>query len=94
MLIGAIAGYYQTYDLFREFRSTPGWGGMPTDLVIPLIVIGVLFVVFVPLLILAVVRCVFKPWKHWWSALLGGIGATGIGLSLGSLVLLIIRALS
>jgi hypothetical protein len=94
MLIGGATWYYSSHDLFAEFRSTPGWGGTVTDTIVPLIVIGVLSVIFVPLLILAVARCIFIPWMHWWSALLGGIGATGIGLSLGALVLVIIRALS
>jgi hypothetical protein len=53
------------------------------------IVKGVMFATFFPLLIFTTMRAGARPWRHWWSALLGGVAATAIAAGATWLVIVL-----
>lgn len=90
-----LASWYLRATLLQQSRkSTPGWGLTVFDILGPLVVFGVFSIVFMPLIVVVVVRFSCLPWRHWWSALLGGLLAIAVGVALGMVVLALLKALS
>jgi hypothetical protein len=73
------------------------WSSIPAhgtvlDLVAGWYFKGAVVLICTPFLIWAAVRSATRPWRYWWSALLGGAGATIAAFALGGFVILLLWA--
>jgi hypothetical protein len=69
------------------------WTGSALDLFVRWFLVGGLAIVFTPFLIWAAVRSALRPWRTWWSAVLGGAAATAAAYALGIFVILLLVVL-